>query len=358
MDKTVEKRLATFNFEPLLRTVIALIVAMIFGGLIIIISGYNPFEVYALIFSGAFADRNSVLNTLTHSIPLLFSGLAYLFAIKGNLLNLGVEGQIIIGSMVASIVGVYFSGLPRFIHLPLTLILGSIAGGLLATIAAVLQTKFGANLFITTMMLNYVINLFCGYLVTGLLNDGSGLPQTSMILETAKLARIYDKHMISTSVFIVSIITIIVTLLINRTRFGYQLRVVGDNPTAAKTAGINTNKITMLSMLISGSIAGLCGSTLISGTYYRFIDNNTPGFGFMGISVATMGGQNPLLTPIAAVFWGAIKAGTLKVNRVANLPMDIILLIQSIVIILITAPQLLEKIIKPIKKMMHLNRAK
>lgn len=328
----------------LLELAAALFLALVVGGIFFMISGYNAVQVYQLILKGAFGSRNAFLTTLSYATPLILSGLAFSVAKQANIMNLGGEGQIYVGAMTAAVVGTLFPAIPRVLYVPMVLLAAFAAAGIYGGIAGVLDVKFGSNIVIVTIMLNYIAQNFCGYLVAGPLRADESTLQTKLVGDNAVIGRIFSDHQLS-GVFILAIAAaVIIALVIKYTRFGFHMRCVGFNRLAAETAGINYKQITVLTMFLSAGIAGLCGAGQILGVHYRFIDNFSSGYGFEGIAVAALAANNPAAIIISGILFAGLKAGAMSVNRVANIPMDYIMIIQALVIVFIAAPKLIHPI--------------
>lgn len=334
-----------------LRTLLALLLALVSGGVMFSLSGYKPVQVYTLIFQGAFGSWQAFLTTLTYTTPLLLSGLAFAIASKASIMNLGGEGQIYVGAMTAAIFGAYVTCFPRVIHLPLTILVSFAAAGLYGALAGFLKVRFGSNEVIVTIMLNYLAQNFCSYLVAYPLQDSLGVPQTKQIADTARLGRLFPDHHLSTVILIALAAIAIAWFMMTKTHLGYQMKVLGFNQKAAETAGIHYKSITVITMFLSAGVAGLCGAGQVLGTHFRFIDNFSSGYGFEGIAVAALAGNNPLALLLSGLLFGGIKAGAAEVNRVASLPMDYVLIIQAMVVILIAAPRLMDAILSPLRKL-------
>lgn len=348
-----EKQRTNKTIRSVILIGMSLICALFCGGILFLISGYNPVQVYILIFQGAFGSVNSILTSLTYATPLIISGLAFSVAQKANMMNLGGEGQICVGAMAAALIGAYVIGLPSFLHLPLTLLCAFIIAGLYGALAGFLKVRFGSNEVIVTIMLNYIATLFCSYLVSYPLRGSSDSAQTIQIASTAKLGRIFSFHQLSTAFIMALCLSVLIWFMFKKTLYGYRVTVVGNNLLAAQTAGINVPFISISSMFLSAGIAGLCGAGQILGIHYRYIDNFSSGFGFEGIAVAALASANPLLVIVSGILFGGIKAGATTVNRVASIPMDYIFIIQALVIVFVAAPSLMERLIKLITMPIH-----
>lgn len=246
-----------FQWDGAPLSIISLLISIAISAVILAICGYNPFEAYAAILVGAFGSLRGIAQALTQATPLIFTGLAFTLAKKANLINLGVEGQLYMGALGAALIGTVDLGLPMVIHLPLAILGGILFGTIYGAIIGVLKVKFGSNEVVAGVMLNSIATFFVGYLLNGpLLAEGSSVAQTERVVEAARLPRIFQSYQLTIAVIIAVAACILVQWFISRTTLGYEIRCVGLNPKAAETAGISIGKVLILSMCISGAIAG------------------------------------------------------------------------------------------------------
>lgn len=329
-----------------LLSIISLMFAILVSSIIMAVCGYNPFEAFGAIFKGAFGSQRAIAQTLTQATPLIFTGLAFTFAKKATLINLGIEGQLYLGAIAAAIIGSMNLGLPTIVHLPLAIIAGMIAGGLFAGLVGFLKVKFGANEVIATIMLNTIAINFTSYLANYPLKSEGAIAQTQMILDTAMLPRFISKYQLSIAIFIAIAVCIFVKYYIDKTATGYEIKCVGMNNVAAQTAGINIGKIMVISMLVSGAIAGLAGACNTLGVDKRFIDGFSPGYGFDGIAVAALAAESPIGVIFSGIVFGALRAGAMFLNRTTRVPTDFINVVQALVVIFVAAPLLVKDILR------------
>ena len=335
-----------------LRTLLAFVLALILGGSVFFAAGFNPVQVYKLIFLGAFGSGEAILTTLSYATPLIFTGLAFAFAQHAKVMNLGTEGQLYVGAMVAALIGGYLPPLPRMLFVPLILVVSCLCAGCYAGIAGFLSNRFGANMVIVTLMQNYVAQLFCSYLVNNVFVDDQGIARTAALPQQARIGKLMEGHYLSASILIGVALVAVVWFLLNRTRLGYRLHFVGSNPASAETAGINTKRMMLITLLISGALAGFCGATQVMGVQYRFTDGFSSGYGFEGIAVAALAGNNPLTVLLSAILWGGLKSGASEVNRIASIPMDVISIIQALIVVFMVAPKLMDALCTPMRKLL------
>lgn len=334
------------NMNSVVLAIVSLALAVLISGVIMALCGYNPFEAFGAILVGAFGGKRAVLQTMTQATPLIFTGLAYSFARKASLINLGIEGQLYVGAMVAAMVGVMDFGMPMAIHLPLALGAGILAGGLFAGLVGFLKVKFGSNEVIATIMLNKVATCLVAYLVNyHFLAEGSGTAQTEKVLETAMLPRLFAKYQLTIAIIIAVGACILVKYFFDKTVVGYEIRAVGQNQLAAETAGIKAGKIMILTMFISGAIGGLAGAAHVLGVDRRLMVGFSPGYGFDGIAVSALAAENPVGVILSGIVFGALRAGSMVLNRTTSIPTEFTNVIQALVVLFVAAPLLVKEIL-------------
>jgi ABC-type uncharacterized transport system permease subunit len=348
----VQKVFETFKveFKKITPQLIAIFIALLVGSIVLLATGFSPVEAYGALIIGAFGDIYGIGQTLTQATPIIFTALAFLFAFKAGLFNIGAEGQFLVGALASAIVGISFNGLPNMIHIPLALLAGAFFGGLYAFIPAILKTKLGAHEVITTMMLTYVAIYFTGYMVTDVFKAPGWVSQTPLISPTAELPRILPPTQLSASLFIGFFLVILTYYTLQKTVLGYEIRAIGFNPLAAENGGINVKKGLILSLVISGALAGIGGAGEILGVHRRFIDGFSPGYGWDGLAVALIGGLNPFGSFLAAILIGVLRSGGMTMNRVTGVPIDIVTILQALVILFVAAPVFIKYLIRRGKK--------
>ncbi|MFX1317690.1 MAG: ABC transporter permease [Promethearchaeota archaeon] len=317
----------------------SIILALLVAALIMIATEYDPVFAYTVLIQGAFRNPDQVL---WYATPLLLTGLSVALAFKAGLFNIGAEGQLYMGSMVATIIGVYVL-LPSFIHPLVCLAAAAIAGAAWAFIPGILKAYRGAHEVVTTMMMTYIAILFTEWLVTFPLKEpGTPYPQTSPIQPTAILPSLLGSPFLHAGFLIAIISALVVWFFLNYTVRGYEVRAVGKNLEAAETAGINSKYMMVLALTLSGALAGLAGAGEILGYYHRFINGWSPGLGFDGITVAVLGLNNPFGVILAALFFGFLKAGAVVMDAVAGVPREMVVIIQGLVVLFVAAPKIIQ----------------
>lgn len=335
----------------LVTSVIAFILAIVVGGLLIEAAGYSSIATYTAIFSGSLGSSKGIILSLSQATPLLLTGLSFAIAFRVRIINTGAEGQVYIGAMAAALVGAYVGFLPGITHVAAAVLAGMLAGGLIGLFIGFLKIRFGASEVIVGIMLNEILILITAWLSTGpLMTPGSATAQTDPILETAKLARLVPRSQLTWALILAVVIAVFLEWMIRKTTLGYEIQVIGSNLKAAKTAGINVSKIYLLTIFISGAIAGLGGAALSLGIHYRFIEGISTGFGFAGIPVAALAAYSPVGVVISSFLFGALRAGAMTLNRTTSIPIEFVSVVQALVVVFVAAPMLISSITKNVKK--------
>lgn len=326
--------------------IIAVLAAFLVGAIALLATGHSPIDAYSALLTGAFGDVFGIGQTLTQATPIIFTALAFLFAFKSGLFNIGAEGQLLFGGFTAALVGISFNNLPVFIHLPLALLAGALGGAFWGFIPAVLKAKLGAHEVITTMMLSYVAFYVTGYMVNYPFKAPGWVAQTVFVAPSAELPRILQPTQLSASIIIALILAGFIYYILERTTLGYEVRAIGLNPSAAESGGINVKKGMVLALVISGAIAGLGGAGEVLGVHRRFIEGFSPGYGWDGLAVALIGGLHPAGAVVAAILFGALRSGGMVMTRVTGVPLDIIFVLQALVVLFVAAPKLIRYLLR------------
>lgn len=342
----LRRYIPTTTIKAVLVQILAILLAFITGAIVLSLTGYSPTLAYSAMFKGAFGNMYGIGQTLSKATPITFTALAFLFAFKSGLFNIGAEGQLVMGAMASAVVGISFDGLPAPVHVTLALLAGAVAGGLWGFIPAYLRAKFGAHEVITTMMLSYVALYLTSYMVNYPFKAPGSVAHTIPVLESARLPRILSPTQLSASFYLVILLVVVMEYVLRRTVLGFELRATGLNPDAAENAGINVNRGMILALVISGAMAGLGGSGEILGVHRRFIDNFSPGYGWDGLAVALVGGLNPVGAFLAAILFGALRSGGMAMTRATGVPLDIVFLLQALVILFVAAPKMIRTLLK------------
>ncbi|MDD2426625.1 MAG: ABC transporter permease [Eubacteriales bacterium] len=328
--------------EALYYPIMALLASFLIGSVVILLtSSTSPLEAYGYMFKGAFGSTAAWQDTIIKAIPFVFTALSFSVARRCGIINLGAEGQFIMGALFSTIVAVQLPllvDIPRLIHLPLTLLAGFLGGALYGLLVAVLKVQFGASELITTIMLNYVANYIVSYAVNGpLMEPGqSSYPQSAPIPETAALNRIFADYRLHTGLIILILCLVFYYFYQWKTTKGFEARIVGFNPSAGEYAGINIKAATLRSLFIAGGLAGLGGCVEMLAVQKRLMMTSfSVSYGFTGIAVALLGSLNPIGILISGILFGGLSAGSLSMEVVTDVRSSVALIIQAFVILFI-----------------------
>lgn len=324
----------------------AVLLAASIGAIILIVSGANPLQAYGALLQGSFGSLPAFGRTLEKATPLIFSGLAVAFAFKAGLFNIGAQGQLLLGAMTAAVVGVSIKGLPPYIHAPLALLAGAVAGGLYGAIPGALKVYTGAHEVITTIMLNYIAINLTDYLADGPLKDPSPtniVARTALIEDSAKIPVVGG---IPLGFVIALLMALVVWWLLWKTTIGFEIRTVGLNPNAARYAGIKVARTVILAMVMSGFLAGMGGAIETQGVVFRYQPGFNVGLGFDGISVALLGRTHPFGVIPAAILIGAMKAGASQMQFTAGVAKEITDVIQALILFFVAADMIVRWILR------------
>jgi simple sugar transport system permease protein len=293
-----------------------------------------------------FRDIGPVTETLLRATPLIFAGLAVALGFRAGLFNIGAEGQIYIGALFATVVGIGFTDLPLLVHLPLAVAAGFLGGAVWGFIPGILKARTGAHEVITTIMLNYVSYLIVDLALRQVFIQlpGRDDPISKDILPSATLPRLLADERLHWGLILALLAAVAVWWLLFRSTKGFEFRAVGLNPSAARYAGMNISRTVVLTMMISGGLAGLAGASEILGTNLRLTPNFSPNWGFDAIAIALLGASRPVGVVFAAILFGALRAGAAPMQAQTGIPIDLVVVIQGLVIMFIAAPALVRAI--------------
>ncbi|GAB4469315.1 MAG: hypothetical protein Kow00124_04440 [Anaerolineae bacterium] len=382
-------RLLRWNLQAALIPFLAIITALVIGA--IVIAAFDPVvweafsrgffpglgaafrsigQAYSALFEGAFGNPVKIVTGLSQYIstgddsdllsaiyplmeslriatPYIFAGLAVAFGFRCGLFNIGAEGQYFIGGLTSVFVGYAVTGLPWFIHLPLAILAGIVGGAAWAAIAGFLKARTGAHEVINTIMLNYIAYRLADYLLQvggPMSRPGDSRPVSPLILESAYLPQFFPNSAslrINAGLFLALGAVVLVYWLLFKTTIGFEVRTVGANPRAARTAGISVERNFVLAMAISGGLAGLAGAHDILGVIRYMPNAFYSGYGFDSIALALLGKSHPVGVLLAALLFGFLRAGAQRMQAFAQVPIDIIAVLQGLIIIFIAAPELI-----------------
>ena len=386
--KATQQHQSHSRWRVLLTPLMAIVTALILGAVVIVVtdtSVYDAFRegfgagllrmveviatAYGAFFAGAFGDPARMVRglstwittgdgsawtqslypiteTLRYATPYIFAGLAVALGFRGGLFNIGAEGQYFIAGLTTVFVGYALTGVPWFIHVPLALLAGILGGAAWGAIPGYLKAKTGAHEVINTIMLNYISFRFAEYMldVGGPMSRGDGRPVSPVIQPSAQLTQFFPSNpniRFNVGFFIALLAAGFVYWLLFKTTIGYEIRTVGQNPRAAKYAGMNVSRTVVLTMALSGGLAGLAASHDILGVIGFMPNAFSSGYGFDAIALALLGNSHPFGVVLSSLLFGALQAGARNMQAIARVPLDLTDILQGLIIIFIAAPAII-----------------
>ncbi|MHC1740839.1 MAG: ABC transporter permease [Anaerolineaceae bacterium] len=311
----------------------------------------NPAAVVSALQSGdAAAIRrafNPILESLVQATPYIFAGLACALAFRAGLFNIGVEGQLFIGAIFATYVGYSVTTLPAYLHMPLAFLAGALGGALWGIIPGLLKATTGGNEVINCIMMNYIAYRLTTWLLTGPMSrpGTGGMPLSPIIQKTAFIPQFFQSPIrFHLGFFIALLFAFIVWWLLFKTTLGLNLRMVGANPRAAKYAGLNIAKTTVIGMAMSGALAGMAGANEVLALNHSMAPGLSSGYGFNSIALALLGNSHPVGVILSALLFGTLTNGATKMMVVSKIPIDIITILQALILIFVAAPAIIRAV--------------
>lgn len=340
----------------------AVLAAFVVGGIIILIIGDNPITAYGWLLSSSFGSLKDIGWTLHYATPLIFTGLAVAIAFRCGLLNIGAEGQLYVAAFATAWVGMKFGGvttkvvgesgpiadLPAVVLVPLCILTAIVVGGIWGAIPGILRARFGSHEVINTIMLNFIGIALVSYLTQYHYKvPGDAILQSAPIGEAAHIPRLNQfitaipaDVPLNVSFLIAIVVCVLVYVFLWKTKWGYELRAVGENPSAAEYGGINPKRQIVIAMTLSGALAGMVAIGEVLGTRYNYYDGFSAEWGFLGIAVALLGRNHPLGVFVAAIFFGVLLRGEIFVDAfTTRVSKDLGWVLQAIIILFVACFQ-------------------
>jgi ABC-type uncharacterized transport system permease subunit len=328
---------------------LAMFSALLIGAVVLLFLKVNPLDAYAAIFIGVFGSMSGFTQSLVKATPLLLVGLGICIAFRASVINIGAEGQIILGALGATSWALAFRTWPGWLLVPSTLLVSFLTGAFWGFIPGILKARFRVNEILSTVMLNAIALQLMNMLVRGPLIDPEGissgtfLAQSERLPETAWLVRLVPQTLLNAGALIAVALAFVVYLFLWRTTIGFRIRAVGLNPDASRYAGVNVAFYQALSLTLAGGMAGLAGAVEVMGVHHRLLEGITSGYGFSGIVAALFGGLHPLGLIPAAWLFGSLLVGADKMQRAVQVPSALIDMLLGLVVLFVVGSAFISK---------------
>ncbi len=332
-----------FWIKPLI-PILALLGTFILTSGLIILANANPFDAYYYFLISPLENQTSLLEVLVKSTPLMITGVAITYAFATGYYNIGAEGQLYAGAIAATGIGMGMHGVPAIIALPLMIVGGFAAGMAWALIPALLKVKMAVDEVVTTLLMNSIM----AYIVSAILNGpwrdpNSGWPQSQEIAPSAVFFKLIPRSRLNFGFIVAIILILILWIVMTRTSFGLKMRAIGLGKPAAKFAGIKVERTIFIAALISGGIAGIAGVSEVAGIHFHLIGEISPGYGYTGIIIATLGSLNAVGVAGAALFFGLVETGAQTLSRSLGVPVYLGQVTQAIMLLVALGMLLLQR---------------
>ena len=349
MKKLLQSEWASRLIDSLL-PVLASLAALVLGAVMLLFLNVNPIQAYGALWDGAFGSSNAFAETLVKATPLLLVAIGICISFRGDVINIGGEGQMIMGAIFATWVGLSFTGLPGWLVITLAMLAGFLGGAIWGGVPGVLKAYLNVNEILSTVMMNAIAVQLMNFLLRGPMIDpaqaelASKIPQTARLLEIFRLPRLVPTRLHLGALIAVAL-AFLVYILLWRTTLGYRIRAVGQNPHAARYAGIKVPRYVVLALLFSGAFAGLAGAIQVYGVNFRMItDGSASGFtgsaGFNGIVAALFGQLHPLWSIPASILFGALLVGANSMQRLVQVPSAFVTALNGLVVVFVVSSEL------------------
>lgn len=322
--------------------IVAVLIALAMGAVIIMLIDESPIKVFMTLMRGAFGDQAKIAGTLLQTTPILICGIAACIGLRGGMFNVGIEGQLFLGGFAAAWVG-FAMPLPAGLHVVAAMAVAVIAGAAWVSIPAFFRVRYGTNEVVSTILSNYVAVLLTSYLTIFLFKRPGGWSETPPILATAYLPELFAFSRLNWGLIIGLVLALFVAWFFRHTAKGYSISMVGSAPKFAEYGGIDVKRQGFLVLLASGAVGGLAGGIETLGVHHRFMEGFAPGFGFDGLIAALLANGSPIGTIVTALFFGALRNGSLLLETDTNASREIITVIQALIILSVSAQVLMKR---------------
>lgn len=336
-----DKKFNILKYFDLFRLFVAIGIALIITSVIIFLVSENPTKALSTLLVGPISSKRYLFNVLEMMVPLMFTGLSISLVFKSGNFSMITDASFYMGAVIASFIAIMIP-LPVGIHPMVAIIIAGFIGGLIGSIPALCKVKYKANELVTSLMLNYVFFYAGLYIINKFLVDRQASNFASLkFLNSAKLSTIVSGTRLHSGFIIAIAVCILLYIFLTRTKWGYEIRIVGSNPEFARYSGINTKKCILYTSFISGFVAAMGGAIEKLGMYRRFQWSQAPTYAWDGVIISILSSNNPIFVPVAAFFLSYVRVGADIMSRQTDVQNEIVSLIQGVIILLVTAERFL-----------------
>jgi len=334
-----------------LKTIAMLAISLLFAIVIIAISCKGEYEAIKVFLLAPFEDSYAFCCILKEAIPLMFTGVAVCIMTRAGQFNMFVEGGFFVGAFVAAVLApeLSYEGCTIFVPI-LCVLIGTVVAMVIGYIPAKLKSGLGVDEFVSSLMLNYIVLWIVLYLINNVWGDPDMTNVTKYLEDYARLPYLSEDNELSSGFLIAILVCVIGALFLYKTKFGYEIRLTGNNQKFAEYSGIKTSKVVTYSQVIGSGLAGLGGGVFLLGNYYRFSWKSLPNYGFDGFVIAIMTNNNPIFVPLASLFIAYLRAGAHEMSRQTSVQNEVVYIIQGMIIILFGAKFLVDLKLKKRKE--------
>ncbi len=322
------------KYSYVVKILLTIVLALAIGAIFIVAIGEDPVAAYAALFNGAFNGKLRFGTTLASFTPLLLTSVAFVIAAKAGAFNVGVEGEVFLGGLMAGYIGAYWTHVPAPLLMVFCFLGAMLIGAAWAFIPAVLKAYFKVNEVCTTILMNTVALYITSYFVSGPMSAGTANPQSPDVL--VRLKKFMRPSNANVGLFVALVVVVIVIWMLYKTKWGYKVRAVGTNPAYADYVGIDSKRVFVSSMMVSGMIGGIAGCIEVLGVHGYFLNNFATGLGSNGMLAALIVKNNILATPFMSFFLAVLSSGAKAMQQNTNVPKALVDMVQAIFIIIAT----------------------
>jgi general nucleoside transport system permease protein len=321
---------------------LAVVLALAIGAAVILMVNESPAAVFQTLFLGAFGDQAKIAGTLLQTTPILICGVAACIGLRGGMFNVGIEGQLFLGGLAAAWVG-FAAPLPAGVHMLAGLAAATLAGAAWVCLPAYFRARYNTNEVVSTILSNYVAVLLTSYFTIFVFKRPGGWSETPAVLPTAYVPALFSFSRLNWGLVIGLALAGLTTWFFSHTARGYSISAVGSAPKFAEYGGVDVKRQSFLVLLVSGAVGGLAGGIETLGVHHRFMEGFAPGFGFDGLIAALLANGSPIGTIATALFFGALRNGSLLLEVETSASREIITVIQALIILSVSAQVLMKR---------------